>query len=85
VEQKIELLRKLVSQRAQKILLEEYLIASMGVSEKVDVTLRGESYERAENVGKFLRILGAQDVETISQTQSDGDYYVPITKVKFRV
>jgi hypothetical protein len=85
VEQKIELLGKLVSQRAQKILLEEYLIASLGVNEKVDVTLRGESYEWAENVAKFLRILGAQDVETIAHRQSDGDYYIPVTKVKFRV
>lgn len=44
IEQKIELLGKLVNERAQKILLEEYLIASMGISEKVDITLRGEDF-----------------------------------------
>lgn len=86
VEQKIELLGKLVSERAQKILLEEYLIASLGINEKVDVTLRGESFERAENVAKFLKALGVQDLEISSEKKRDyDDCYIPITKVRFRV
>lgn len=74
-----------MSERAQKILLEEYLIASLGVNEKVELTLREESFERAENVAKFLRIIGAQDIETKPQTQGYGDDYIQVTKVKFRV
>ena len=57
-EQKIELLGKLVCEKAQKVLCEEYLIASLGVNEKVDVTLRAKDCRDSDsNLRKFLRIL----------------------------
>ncbi len=85
IEQKIELLGKLVNERAQKILLEEYLIASMGISEKVDITLRGEDFVWSKNLEKFLRILGAKNIETKANVPGWDDHYDSSIRVMFRV
>ena len=86
VEQKIELLGKLVCESAQKILLEEYLIASMWVAEKVDVTLRAKDCKDPDtNISKFLRILWAQDVQVSSDFPWYSESYEGRTRVRFRV
>lgn len=87
-EEKIELLGKLVSESAQKIILEEYLIASMWVKEKVDVTLRAKDCKDPDtNISKFLRILGAQDVQVSSDFPCwyAWENYEGTTRVRFRV
>ena len=85
-EEKIELLGKLVSQSAQKIILEEYMIASMGVKEQVDVILKSKDCrDPDENIRKFLRILGAQDIQVSSDFPAYNESYEGTTRVRFRV
>lgn len=56
LDQKIELLGKLISEKAQKVICEEYLIASLGVKEKVDITLRAsDSIDPNINIRNFLK------------------------------
>ena len=86
VEQKIELLQKLVSEKTQKILWEEYLIASLGVNEQVDVTLSSaQCTDPDTNIRKFLTILRARDIQVNSDFPRYNERYQGTTRVRFRV
>ncbi len=54
--------------------------------EKVDVTLRAKDCRDPDtNISKFLRILGAQDIQISSDFPGYNESYEGTTRVRFRV